>query len=179
MEITTFTNGIIKSFLGLISCFPQYILIYKLKSTKGFSIIYVAIDIIGSLFAILQILVDYHAFGNGTGFWSELNWTKFLMHWTSITGFSVFLFQHWYYKYFYKLENLVVASSDEIVIDERIITCPNDLDMKTETKNILGVSSNNTNSDLVLEKVGRQAYIKSAGSLKSLISVEELPLLTS
>ena len=77
------------------------------------------------------------------------------------------------------------------MIDERTITCPNDLDMKTETKNILVDSSNNINSDMVLEKVegnisyqenedlGRQAYIKSAGSLKSLISVEELPLLTS
>lgn len=141
MEITTFYNGMVKSACGIVACFPQYVLIYQLKSTKGFSILAQILDIIACLSAILQIVVDYYAYGNGTGFWNELNWGKFLTCWASIAGVSVFLFQHQYYKYFYKSAYTVVTD------------IPGELNMTTESKDIFGIGRNRLNSDQVLRRI--------------------------
>ena len=117
IEIATYFNAIIKSAFGVIACFPQYVLIYKQKTTKGFSMFAQVLDIIACLSAITQVLVDYYVNGNNTGFWHELNMGKFFTCWASISGVSVFIFMHWYYERKYKPVDKVVARFDEAMIN--------------------------------------------------------------
>ena len=155
LQITTIANGIIKLCFVFICYLPQYILIYKLKTTKGFSILPTIFDITACSCGILQIVVDYYATGNGTGFWHELNWGKFLNCQAIITGNYVLLFQHCYYRCIYELGNLVVARFDEVTffLSDKLEDIPNEFDIKTESKDIFGVSRNRMNSDLVLKKL--------------------------
>ena len=115
--MATYFNATIKSAFAVIASIPQYILIYKLKSTKGFSILAQVLDIIACLCAIIQVVLDYYFNGNNTGFWHELNLGKFFTCWASISGVSVFLFMHRYYEYKYKPEDLVVVIFDEAKIN--------------------------------------------------------------
>ena len=78
MEITIYFIALVKTSFSLFACIPQYVLIYKLKTTKGFSIFAQVLDIIACLCAVLQIVIDYYVNGNNTGFWNELNYGKFL-----------------------------------------------------------------------------------------------------
>ena len=153
LEITALFNGIIKSCFGLIACIPQYILIYRMKSTQGFSIVCQILDITGCLCAILQIKIDYYANGDGIGFWRELNWGKFLMNQVSIAGVSVFLCQARYYKYYYKSGKLEVPDIDE-------------------SQNESWIPWSRMGSDLILRKMrgnlGIVRYVKSEENLRGL-----------
>ena len=74
------TAGLIKAFLSQFAYFPQFVLIYKNKSTVGWSMEGVWMDILGSGIACVQVITDYFAFGKGTGFFSELNYGKFSLN---------------------------------------------------------------------------------------------------
>ena len=102
----------------MIACFPQYVLIYKQKSTKGFSILAQVLNQLACLSAITQVVLDYYFNGNNTGFWHELNMGKFFTCWSSIAGVSVFLIMHWYYEYKHKPVDEVVARFDEAMINQ-------------------------------------------------------------
>ena len=156
IESTTIFIGIIKSAFSIIQCIPQYILIYHMKSTKGFSIATQVFDIVAFLCATIQIIIDYYVNGNGNGFWHELNQAKFLTSMASIFAVSVFLFQHQYYKYFYKSRTMVESSFYDITLcwgHKSSITLQEELDMRTVNTNILGFRGNRKNSDLILKKM--------------------------
>ena len=158
LDTLIFTNGIIKSGFALIECIPQYILIYRLKTTRGFSIPAIMIEIIAYSCAILQILFDYYGSGNGTGFWHELNLAKFF---DSVVGISMdflFIFQDCYYKYFYKSQDSVVPDIDEIPNNAEAVHSPNDLAMKAESKDNVEVIRSKRNSQSVKNRLDQDIF---------------------
>ena len=112
------------------------------------------IDLLSCLCGISQIVVEYYGNGNGTGFWHELNFGKFFWNWAAMAGDCSILFMHWYYEYYNKSENSVVVNIDEINISDGKMeeNFPEELGIETEKNDILGVSKNNINSDLDLNK---------------------------
>ena len=87
--------GSAKACLSLIAYIPQIILVYKNKTTKGWSMVGVWVDFTGGALAVLQISVDYQNTGHGTGFFNELNYGKFLLNLLSCACCLVFFIQHY------------------------------------------------------------------------------------
>lgn len=87
--------GAIKAVCSLISYFPQYVLIYKNKTTFGWSMSAVWIDCIGASFAVIQVIVDHYDVNSGAGFWEDLNYGKFFLNLVSALCCLVFFFQHY------------------------------------------------------------------------------------
>lgn len=54
------------------------------------------VDIGGALLAITQIVLDSFISNNGTGFWSQLNWGKFLVNFVSACSCIILLIQHYF-----------------------------------------------------------------------------------
>ena len=107
IEHTTIINAIIKQSASILCCFPQYLLIYRLKSTNGFSMFGIYLDNLGCIFAMAQLVIDYYMNGyqNDLGFWNGLNWGKFLANVMSFLAQLVLCYQHWWYTYVYKPKN--------------------------------------------------------------------------
>lgn len=87
-------GGTGKAFLSFISYIPQIYLIFRNKSSFGWSIPGVYMDISGASLAIIQIVIDHYRINNEIGFWSHLNWGKFLLNLFSAGCCCVMLFQH-------------------------------------------------------------------------------------
>ena len=98
--------GSLKGFLTMVAYIPQILLIFRNKSTKGYSMIYVSMDYLGCILAIAQIIIDYYNQGSeGVGFMQQLNWGKFSLNFFGIISDSVMLYQH-YFLYHVQNESL-------------------------------------------------------------------------
>jgi len=77
MGVTCKIIGVAKSVLSLVAYIPQWVLIYRNKSTNGWSMSAVATDTIGSCIGMTQVIVDYFNNYRGSGFFEKLNYGKF------------------------------------------------------------------------------------------------------
>ena len=55
---------------------------------------FVYMDMAGGTMACIQICSDYFFYGNGTGFFKELNYGKLGLNFLSVLFSTVFLYQH-------------------------------------------------------------------------------------
>jgi len=88
------TCGSIKACISLMGYCPQIWLIFKNKSTRGWSIKSSFLEFSGGCLAILQIVIDYYRVHNGVGFFASLNYGKFLLNFFCCVCCSVIIFQH-------------------------------------------------------------------------------------
>jgi uncharacterized protein with PQ loop repeat len=51
--------GTAKALLSVLAYLPQFILIYRNKTTRGWSMSGVWVDFLGSILAVIQITIDY------------------------------------------------------------------------------------------------------------------------
>ena len=86
--------GIVKSTLSTIAYVPQFVLIYRNKSTKGWSIKATATDTIGSGIGVTQVIVDYFNWAYPKNFFETLNYGKFCLNLVSLLFTFILYFQH-------------------------------------------------------------------------------------
>ena len=88
--------GIVKVCISFVKYIPQVYLNFKRKSTEGWSLENVLLDLLGGSLTFVQILLDKIDSGQSTGqFSSGLNTAKFLLGILTILFDLVFLFQHY------------------------------------------------------------------------------------
>lgn len=135
--------GTLKAILSLASYVPQWILVYKNKTTLGWSMTGVWVDALGGVLAVCQVIVDYYNVGKGTGFWNELNWGKFLLNVVSFLCCCVFFFQHYYLYRMDETSKDVELSLSKLVIQENgyiDICLPENFTTSGKGDNILDVT---------------------------------------
>ena len=88
--------GLVKVAISFVKYLPQAILNCQRKSTFGFSLENVLLDLSGGILSFLQIYVDYLEKGVVPKLDSHLNMAKFLLGIVSIGFDAFFLFQHFY-----------------------------------------------------------------------------------
>lgn len=158
--------GSSKAFTGQVACIPQYVQIYTLKSTKGFSIKGQFYDILGNFAALLQLVVDYYntSYQQGYGFWAELNYAKFMINIFNALSLSIFFLQHWYYEYFYKVKvDNDLNLDDDVILDSQPLLVSkisrnnrmteNEIDMILRSNSTSFGSINRHNSEVVLKSL--------------------------
>lgn len=88
--------GTIKVVISFVKYIPQVYLNWSRKSTEGWSLENVMLDLMGGTLTFLQILLDYADSGDmGNQFGSGLNTAKFLLGVLTIIFDLIFLFQHY------------------------------------------------------------------------------------
>ncbi len=90
--------GYAKALITLVKYMPQAYLNWRRKSTKGWSLANVFLDLSGGLLSFAQIVVDTGARGKplfGDGSDTGFNIVKFLLAIISIGFDLIFLFQHY------------------------------------------------------------------------------------
>lgn len=88
------TCGSIKACISLMGYCPQIQLIFRNKSTKGWSIKSSVLEFTGGCLAIVQIVIDFFCVSNGEGFFASLNYGKFFLNFFCCVCCSVIFFQH-------------------------------------------------------------------------------------
>ncbi len=87
--------GLMKVIISFIKYCPQVYLNFKRRSTYGWSLENVILDLSGGSLAFLQIFVDYLNSGTSDQFSSNLNFAKFLLGIVTVVFDIIFLFQHY------------------------------------------------------------------------------------
>jgi len=87
--------GLIRVMLSFIHYVPQVYLNWSRKSTYGWSISFVILDLIGGCLSFLQIFIDYASTGTFSQFSTNLNFSKFLVGLVTISFDLIFMFQHY------------------------------------------------------------------------------------
>ena len=88
------TMGWAKIFITTVKCIPQAILNYRRKSTVGWNIMQVLLDLSGGIFSVAQLLIDSALQGDWTGF--TANPIKFWLGNLSIVFDAIFIYQHYF-----------------------------------------------------------------------------------
>lgn len=87
--------GSVKAVSSLVAYFPQMYNNYTNKTTFGFSLKAIFMDLFGGAIAIVQIGIDYCRVPESHGFFHDLNYGKFLLNGFSILACVVFMVQHY------------------------------------------------------------------------------------
>eukprot|EP01017_Pseudomicrothorax_dubius_P029840 TRINITY_DN3663_c0_g1_i13.p1 TRINITY_DN3663_c0_g1~~TRINITY_DN3663_c0_g1_i13.p1 ORF type:complete len:318 (-),score=62.95 TRINITY_DN3663_c0_g1_i13:155-1024(-) len=87
--------GYIKLTITLIKYIPPVYWNFKRKSTKGWSIINILLDVVGGCFSVLQIIIQLIMDGNLSYFTQDLNSVKFLLGIITLFFDSLFILQHY------------------------------------------------------------------------------------
>lgn len=104
-------SSYLESIAPVLACFPQYYLIYKIKSTKEFCLLAQGMICVSLYpFSILKSLIgDYlsKAPQDDEKLKSQLNWSwfKFFMNLVLLLAVSMFFIQYWYYNFIYDSED--------------------------------------------------------------------------
>lgn len=96
----------------MVAYLPQYVLIYKNKTTKGWSMGGVWADCIGATIACFQVILDYFNNNKGLGFFAELNYGKLCLNFICLLCCLVFFFQH--YILYWKNNQKIAENPDYI-----------------------------------------------------------------
>lgn len=117
--------GYCKAIITFVKYMPQVYLNYKRKSTDGWSIENIMLDLTGGTFSLLQQIIDTVA--RGQQFFGEdsFNIVKFMLSIMSIVFDVIFLFQHYYF-FPQKKRNSNVSDKTQNLDDERINLSGND-----------------------------------------------------
>lgn len=94
-----------------ISYIPQYVLIYRNKTTFGWSMGAVWLEFFASTFGIVQLAIDHYDLNTETGFWADLNYGKFFLNLVGATSGLVFFVQHYV---IYRANNRLMAQGKPI-----------------------------------------------------------------
>lgn len=88
--------GIVKVVISFVKYIPQVYLNWSRKSTEGWSLENVMLDLLGGSFTFIQIVLDKMDTGEAGGtFDGSLNIAKFLLGVLTIIFDCIFLFQHY------------------------------------------------------------------------------------
>ncbi len=106
--------GYCKAIITFVKYMPQVYLNYVRKSTDGWSIENIILDLTGGTFSLLQQVIDTVA--RGQPFFGEdsFNIVKFMLSIMSIVFDIIFLFQHFHYKK-NKKQNSGVSDKTEVL----------------------------------------------------------------
>ncbi|CEJ81231.1 hypothetical protein VHEMI01372 [[Torrubiella] hemipterigena] len=85
--------GYVKLIITLVKYTPQLLTNYRNKSTKGWSILQILLDVAGGLLSVGQLLIDSHLQGNWHGVFG--NPVKFFLGNISMVFDSMFMVQHY------------------------------------------------------------------------------------
>jgi len=92
---TILLMGLMKVVISFIKYVPQVYLNWKRKSTKGWSLENVILDLTGGVLSFIQIIIDYLDSGKLDNFSGNLNIAKFLLGIVTIVFDIIFLLQHY------------------------------------------------------------------------------------
>ena len=87
--------GLMKVAISFVKYVPQVYLNWLRKSTVGWSLENVLLDLSGGVLSLLQIFVDYLDTNTTSQFSSNLNFAKFLLGLVTIGFDMIFIFQHY------------------------------------------------------------------------------------
>ena len=87
--------GLMKVFISFVKYLPQVYLNWYRKTTVGWSLENVLLDLVGGVLSFIQIFIDWADSGATSQFTGGLNVAKFLLAIVCIVFDGIFLFQHY------------------------------------------------------------------------------------